>query len=365
MASRPSRSGLHLGLAARDHRATLREIQLDTFRSSDCSTCPDDIAAPGRILVIGPPRSGTTWVEQVLGRAAGARVVHEPDNETTSPFALRAKTSLGRFPVLAPDATAPLAYFDLWSRAFEGAGRAATARWLTAKALLRTADADLDAAFDQRRQRFSTRLRLISALAALPPAPLAERPGDPPVLVKSVHASLAAEWIARRWRPRVVVVLRHPLNIVASHVALGWGPSGLDAHRLVRQGSAGLPRVPALPADATPLQRLAWQIGLFVSALETAVQRNPDWLVVSHEEFCVDPAAGFKSLCADLGVRWTGEAAEFLAASDRPGTGLETRRVAAEQPGNWSRLLTCAQVDEVVGVLSAFPDWLFAAAPVP
>ena len=138
---------------------------MDTFRSSDCSTPPDEIAATGRILVIGPPRSGTTWVEQVLGRAAGARVVHEPDNETSNPFALRAKTSLGRFPVLAPGDPAPPAYFDLWSRAFEGVSRGATARWLTAKALLRTAEADLDAAFDQRHYRFSTRLRLVSAVA--------------------------------------------------------------------------------------------------------------------------------------------------------------------------------------------------------
>jgi hypothetical protein len=337
---------------------------LDTIRSSDCSTGPDEIAPAGRILVVGPPRSGTTWVEQVLGRAAHARVVHEPDNETCNPFALRAKTSLGRFPVLAPGETAPSDYFDLWSRAFEGASRAATARWLTAKALLRTAEADLDAAFDQGRHRLSTRLRLISALAPLPPVSLADQPGEAPVLVKSVHASLATEWIVERWRPKVVVVLRHPLNVVASHVALGWGPSGLD-YPYLHQGLARLPWVPAAISDATPLQRLAWQIGLFTMALETAVQRHPGWLVVSHEELCVDPAAGFKGLCAGLGLPWTDEAGDFLAACDRPGSGLETRRVAAEQPSNWCRNLTTAQVDEVLGVLSGFPNRLNGLASVP
>jgi hypothetical protein len=338
---------------------------LDTFRSSDCSTAPDEITATGRILVIGPPRSGTTWVEQVLGRATSARVVHEPDNETCNPFALRAKTPLGRFPVLAPGDGAPPAYVDLWSRAFGGAGHRSTARWLTARAVLRTAEADLDAAFDQRQHRFSPRLRLVSALASPPSTPPASRRPDPAVLVKSVHASLAAEWIADRWQPKVVVVLRHPLNVVGSHVALGWGPSGLDSHPLLHQGLARVPWVPAVVPDATPLQRLAWQIGVFVSALETAVQHNPGWLVVSHEALCGDPAAGFKSLCAALGVPWTEEAAGFLAASDRPGKGLETRRVAAEQPTNWCRHLTTAQVDEVVEVLSAFPDRLYGQASVP
>jgi hypothetical protein len=207
---------------------------LDAFRSSDCSTAPDEITATGRILVIGPPRSGTTWVEQVLGRATSARVVHEPDNETCNPFALRAKTPLGRFPVLAPGDIAPPAYVDLWGRAF-GA----------------------------------------RAIAA-PPA--GSRPGPS----------------CGRLRPTST-------------------PPSTSAR-------VGSPR---------------------------------------------DLAAGFKSLCAALGVPWTEEAAGFLAASDRPGKGLETRRVAAEQPSNWCRHLTVAQVDEVVEVLSAFPDRLFGGASVP
>jgi hypothetical protein len=334
---------------------------LDTFRSSECST-PDENTATGRIFVIGPPRSGTTWVEQVLSRATSARVVHEPDNETCNPFALRAKTSLGRFPVLAPGDAAPPAYFDLWSRAFEGIGRAATARWLTAKALLRTAEADLDAAFDQGEHRFSTRLRLVRAMAALPPVSLAEA-GATPVLVKSVHACLAAEWITELWRPKVVVVLRHPLNVVASHVALGWGPSNLD-YPFLHRGLARLPWVPAVPAGATMLQRLAWQIGVFIAALQAAGKQHTDWLFVSHDDLCAEPAAGFESLCADLGVPWTDEAADFLAASDRPGKGLDTRRVTAEQPSNWTRQLTAAQVEDVVGVLSTFPERLFDDAPV-
>ncbi|HEV7863396.1 MAG TPA: hypothetical protein VGR20_11865, partial [Acidimicrobiia bacterium] len=154
------------------------------------------------------------------------------------------------------------------------------------------------------------------------------------------------------------------LNVVGSHLALGWGPSGLDYPHLHR-GLARLPWLPVVEPGATPLQRLAWQVGVFICALEAAVERNPEWRLVSHEELCRDPAAGFKSLCADLGVPWTDEAAGFLADCDRPGRGLETRRVTAEQPSNWTRQLTAAQVDEVIGVLSGFPDRLFGAALLP
>jgi hypothetical protein len=173
-----------------------------------------------------------------------------------------------------------------------------------------------------------------------------------------------------RWQPKVVVVLRHPLNIVASHVALGWGASGLDSHHRLRKRDgggvrwAGLRWIPDLEPGATPLQRLAWQIGLFVGALEAAAQRHPDWIVVSHDDLCTDPPAGFKALCAGLGLPWTDEAAAFLAASDRPGRGLEVRRVAAEQPGKWAWHLAPDQVDEALAVLSGFPDQLFGRASV-
>src|SRR5690349_10189911 len=30
-----------------------------------------------RVLVVGPPRSGTTWIGQVLGRSVATRYVHE------------------------------------------------------------------------------------------------------------------------------------------------------------------------------------------------------------------------------------------------------------------------------------------------
>jgi hypothetical protein len=143
-----------------------------------------------------------------------------------------------------------------------------------------------------------------------------------------------------------------------------WPSAGARPGSTIRSSTGVWPGswVPAVRPGATPLQRLAWQIGLFFAALESATRRHPDWLVVSHEDLCADPPGGFKSLCAALGLPWTQEAAAFLAASDRPGRGLETRRVAAEQPSNWTRHLTADQVKEVVGVLCQFPERLFGPA---
>ena len=303
------------------------------------------------VLVVGAPRSGTTWVEQALGHTEGAHVVHEPDNETCDPFAFPAKVFLGRFPVLGADDVGPPECVDLWNRAFAGRVHRNSPRWLSAKVLLKTAGPDLDAALDQAIRRLSPRLRLVGALA---PAP-SSLGRSTQVVVKSVHACLAVEWIARRFQPTVLVVRRHPLSVVASYVELGWRDSGLHRHPLLPQGVSPWPRIPPLAPGASSVARIAWQVGLFTSALDAALERNPHWHVVSHEALCRQPEIGFRSLSTRLGLTWGPAAAQLLASSNRPGTGLATRRVAAEQPDTWRKRLSPGQIDEAGGVLSRFP----------
>jgi hypothetical protein len=302
------------------------------------------------ILIVGSPRSGTTWVEEVLGSTHGAYTIHEPDNETSNPFAVRAKSGLGRFPVLAAGDEAPEELVELWDRAFAGCIHSGSVRWLAAKALLKTAGTDLTAAFDRTESRLSPRLRLVKGLAGPP----SFRQDDPQVIVKSVHAPLAVEWIAYRWRPRVIVVRRNPFSIVASHMELGWQDARLDTHPFLQRRLAALVAVPPLSSGESRLSRLAWQIGLFTTALEVAASRNPDWHVVSHEGLCRHPEAGFRDLCDELGLTWSEPASAFLAESNRPGQGLMTQRVAAEESERWRRRLTPEQVDEVAGVFSRF-----------
>src|SRR5438270_394101 len=69
-------------------------------------------------MVLGIPRSGTSWVHRVLSAAPGVRLIHEPDNETERPWPL-AKSGLGRFPLLGP-ADGVRRYESLWLEAFSG-----------------------------------------------------------------------------------------------------------------------------------------------------------------------------------------------------------------------------------------------------
>ena len=302
------------------------------------------------VLIVGSPRSGSTWAEEVLAHTAGACMIHEPDNEAIDPFAFRAKLGLGRYPVLGPGEAAPVTYAELWRRALAGQVHWRSPRWLAAKALLTKSRPDVKASFRDQRP-LTSRLRVVETLAAPP----SHRRRVPQVIVKSVHASLAVEWIAAQRPVKVLVIQRNPFNIVASYTQLGWGDSRLDTTSQLRDGVAGYSWVPPLEPGASTLSRVAWQIGLFTSALEMAAQRHPEWRVVAHEDLCRDPEGGFRSLCHDLDLGWTAGASEFLAASNRPGAGLVTNRVASEQPDRWRRRLTPDQADEVADVLGRFP----------
>lgn len=300
------------------------------------------------LLIAGAPRSGSSWVGRTIAQATAITYVHEPDNEKRDPYAMRAKRGLGRFPVVAPDADEP-AYDALWRGAFAG-GEHSTARrhrfalaqyGKTTRELLERAISTGTAA---------PRIRA-AALAALPrTAPAA--PGR--VVVKSVHASLALSWIRRRFDPHVVVVLRHPLNVLASMLDLDMHDRDrhLDRSPAVLRDYAG--RWGAAPPGpgASPLRRAAWQTGLLQSAL---AEQDDVALVVVHEELCTDPPARFRALFDDLSIPWREAVSEHVREWDQPGGGFNPRRVAADQPERWRRRFDDADVAEIRSVLEAFP----------
>jgi hypothetical protein len=318
------------------------------------------------VLVLGLPRSGTTWMAQVLALAPGAVAVMEPDNEKTSAAAVRAKRGLGRFPVLAPTDTAE-EYRRLWSWAFAGAPVGTG---------LRMGDRLLRSAPESQREAAAAghaplRLRLAGSLAGLGTG---TRPGpdtDDPItvgrrlIVKSVHAPLAAEWLADSFDLDVLVVLRHPANVLASWIGLDLPDRdrALDTRAAVQAGYVerwGLP-VPG----AAPLERVVWQLGLLTAALEEAAERHPQWHVRVHETMCVDPPAEFRRLYGDLGLEWTDAVDAELEAGDRPGAGFALQRRASEAADAWRTRLGEQELATLRRVLAPFPLRHWSATDMP
>lgn len=310
------------------------------------------------VVIAGIPRSGSTWTARVLAQIARAPLLHEPDNDKRALGALVAKRSLGRFPALRPGDPAPR-YERLWRDALGGLSTDVTTRRGQLVDRLWTG-----AGSSQREHavqgRLSTRIRLAAALTGGPRA-TPDSPSTVPVVgvvvVKTVHAPLALEWLVDRFPPvRVVVVLRHPANVLCSwrELALPDQDRALDQHPAVQRDYL-TPWHVRPPPSADPVARAAWHVCLLTAALLDAAARHAEWVVVVHEDLCVAPVPRFSALAHELGLPWRNDAERFLQESDRPGDGFAVHRRASEQPDRWRSRLAPEGVRALATAAAQFP----------
>lgn len=297
------------------------------------------------ILLVGPPRCGSTWASEVLGAAPGAVRVHEPDSDPHEPFALLAKAGRGRYPVLGATDRAER-YERLWDAALTP-GSAAAPRWrnLTGRAVLRSTDLPTRNAilFDQPTPRSRATLAALNRVAGptSPPEP------ESALVVKSVHSPLAIEFLVARWDVQVVVVRRNPLNAVSSWLELGWLPQQLGRSRDEADLLGERLGTPPPSADSPLDEQQAWSYTAMTRALDEASARHPEFVVVQHEDLCRDPQAQFRALFDRLGLGWDARVEEHLRRNDAPASGYTTQRLAAEQPDRWRLRLTEDQIARI------------------
>jgi Sulfotransferase family len=308
----------------------------------------DDTARP--IVIVGVPRSGTSWTMQALGKAEGALKVLEPDSEDKWPAAIHAKRKLGRYPVLLPGDRAA-AYKALWSWTFAGARE--TRRSVLARHIL--GPGAEDRIYDRRLDPVTW---IASTLARDPSTHQATKDGtrSPRVVAKSIHAQLSIEWIAAEFDVDVLVLLRHPASVLASWMEVGLKDSRystLENHPVIRERFIEPWGVPRPGPD--PVERMSWMIGLLIAALEEAYSRHPEWHLRTHEQLCSDPAAEFEQLYADLGLTWGEAPADFLLRHNTEGSGFMVKRIASELPDSWKSRLDDKQLATLRSVLDLFP----------
>jgi Sulfotransferase family len=299
------------------------------------------------ILIVGLPRSGTTWTMRALTSGPGTTPIGEPDNEDKVPASIHAKHTVGRYPVLRPGEACP-AYRQLWSWIFDGAhedGRARVARHLLGPG-----------AVNRIHEGRPDPVTWLAGMMARNPRSTPIVAGGPRLVVKSIHAQLSAEWLADSFDVDVLMLLRHPANVLASWLEVNLKDSRnstLETRPEIRARYLEPWGVPLPGPD--PIERISWRIGLLVAVLEDAQSRHPEWHVRSHEQLCTDPVAEFQKLYAEMGLEWGDSATEFLDEHNTPGSGFVVKRVASELSDAWQRRLDDDQLATLRRVLAWFP----------
>lgn len=297
-----------------------------------------------RIIVIGVPRSGTTWVSTILSTAPGAVLINEPDYPESYPSGGLALDEYGLYPVVGTGASAP-SYETIWDIAFSGGfpDRPLTRRvGKTLAALPR----DVLQPFVRAAAHFLPRVR------------------TPPehCVVKTVNAQFAIDWIADRYDPLVVVVRRNLLSVIGSWLQMGFVPYAiatpfeLPDHPEIRREFLEPLSLHPPSRDEPMMHRIAWHVGLLSMGLERAAARHPEWVVLDHEDLCKSPTERFRALFSETGLTWTNAVERELHRLDRPGSGLNVQRVAREQIDSWKNRLSPEQAADAMGILRRFSE---------
>jgi hypothetical protein len=254
-------------------------------------------------LVLGMPRSGTTWVGRTLGDAPRALYFNEPVSEVHV-----AEQGRATFFEVDPD-NPPASY--VWPARFAAAGLPA---------------------FGPRTLGEDRRPRRIGA----------------PVVIKEVNP-LAIDWYLRALRPRLVYLVRHPAAVAASLAGRGWDFPVYE-QRFLTATQATLPtNVPD-----SYWGRIGAVQGVALAMAERAIAIRPRRSrILAYEDLCRDPEARFKDLYDFCRLTWNDRVAAVVlertqgevtrGADDPAGTVRDTAAMADA----WRSEITAEQLADV------------------
>jgi hypothetical protein len=314
-------------------------------------TAGPDAPRSDRIVLVGVARSGTSWLGHALGRARGVRFYYEPDNVDADPLKSTAgQHGFGPYPVIDSDEEAGQ-FAPLWDLVFSGRLPFA----LRERRRLRPA-----AKIALRLPR-SIRDPMVRTAAAVS----ARRPGRAQnIVVKTIYATFSLEWLVARYRPQIIAMQRNPLNVVSS-----WRELHIPLFDLATRANLRTRYVEPLgiepPEPGAPeVAQIAWHVGLLTHVIAQALDRHPEWIFVTHEDLCEDPATTIRRVSDQVGLEWTDDIDRFLNDSNRHGEGLAPVRIATEEPTKWRQRLTDSEVADIQAVLDRFPTRGWVRPPV-
>lgn len=282
-------------------------------------------ASQPTVALTGAPRSGTTWLLEMLERTTGARRIYEPCHLAKMK---RRKIELGWRPWLPPEADHPALRHYL-SDLFSG-------REISLGSMVGNLDYSPLAVF-----AFAKRLLFA-----------------PGTVIKFCRVQRLLPWITERFDVPIILLIRNPLAVVASQMASPlW-----DYERIVSSPPAGFPELreafPQLMDYACSLTH-AEEIMASVWAFDYLIPFS-QWdkldgtRLVAYEDLVQHPGRTLRKVINHFGLPSNESHEEFFrqpSASTEPGSNV----LQGNNPlTTWRQRLTAEEVDRILAVVRRF-----------
>ena len=292
------------------------------------------------VIVVGFPRSGTSWLAKCLSFAPGFTYYREPDNFDRVPEAERR-------------------FMNLYLTADQD-------DWAYRRLMTRACAGDLATAFTMKEDpgpllRFLGR-RGRSVGERIPFLFFRKRD----VLLKLVFANLNLAWLSANFpHARQICVLRHPCGQFASWKRLGWEPDPAELLENPRLVADHLQPYADLIRSADGFWERAgalWAATVHVIHRQTEADRGR--LIVPYEWLCGDPVSRYQELYDRLGLTWNARTKRKVRSTNAEGDNktYSLSRPTARQVDGWKERVkpeeieACRRFVEPFG-LPYYPDF--------
>ena len=170
------------------------------------------------------------------------------------------------------------------------------------------------------------------------------------ISIKAPIAFFSADWLAKTYDAKVVMMCRHPGGVVSSFLNLGWESETqfIVDHPLPLSDGKFDQEIAAwrkAPEDKVGAVILQWK--LFTQATLDWAKMHPDWFFCLHDQLCDYPVEMFRAIFSSIDLPFTAEIEAQIRADTGasnivdPGTHTQhnLQRQSAELKEQWRKRL--------------------------
>jgi hypothetical protein len=314
------------------------------------------------IILLGAPRSGTTWIGKIFDSHPGALYRHEPDTVLRAPD----------LPVLCP----PEKMEEYTARGKRYLERLMVSRSLKAAGSLPIFEKNYRSRLGNVLHRsIVLGLKAVGALPWVNASDLSvpdmlSRGAPPPILVFKTVSSRGRAGVFLRAMPnaRVIFIVRHPCGQVASTV------SGIRKSRFERRvpfdevlqtaeaRQLGLTR--EVLESLSLIEQAAWHWAILNQKVLNDLSSSPSVLCVRYEDIAMNPLDQVKAMFNFVKLPWNSQSEAFLRKSTS-GSGNEgyfdVVRNSLASANRWRKELSPGEQSAIMNVATRVPVGRFYA----